>query len=164
MKTLFLLSLVVFVGCGKAPKQSSGYKSLISNVVNDSYFKPYVDLFENYSKGTVKVTTPIAFSKSLGKGQSAVCHREVNNNYILINEFYWQRIDENQRTTLIFHELGHCELNLEHDDLWFEANNEKGIGEFCPTTLMRTSSINEYESPRCIEGNEEYYYNELFTR
>jgi len=38
---------------------------------------------------------------------------------VIINQEVWNRFNAKQRKTLIFHELGHCLLGLEHSDHGF---------------------------------------------
>lgn len=42
---------------------------------------------------------------------------------VVIDEPYWNRVDENEREYLVFHELGHCILGREHLD----TKDENGI-------------------------------------
>lgn len=45
-----------------------------------------------------------------------VCYRNGTARAIFIKKWYWNKIDSTSRKTLLFHELGHCILDLEHRD------------------------------------------------
>ena len=42
---------------------------------------------------------------------------------VVIDEPYWDRVDETEREYLVFHELGHCLLSRDHDDTQDENGN-----------------------------------------
>jgi hypothetical protein len=71
---------------------------------------------------------------------------------IEIDQAYWQdpTTTENEKISLIFHELGHCDLNRNHDESLRQDGYPKSL--MCPYNL----SFFDEES--------EYYYAELFGR
>lgn len=62
-------------------------------------------------------------------------------NRVLILRSFWDSADETSRWALVFHELGHCELDREHLDT-LDDNQ-------CPISLMRWEIIS---APFCIEA------------
>ena len=42
---------------------------------------------------------------------------------VIVDEQYWNRISDNEREYLVFHELGHCILEKEHNDEQDENGN-----------------------------------------
>ena len=43
-----------------------------------------------------------------------LCNRTTNNRAIIIDQDYWITRSDNKKELLVFHELGHCSLNLGH--------------------------------------------------
>lgn len=46
---------------------------------------------------------------------------------VIIDDKYWNRITEKEKEYIVFHELGHCLLNREHNDTKDENGNCKSI-------------------------------------
>lgn len=114
----------------------------------DKEFKPYVTRFE-YFYGK-KVSTSIEFTDKLkGDDWVGVCY--YFSNHVQIDRKFWREVDEATREELIFHELGHCELELEHDET---------IGEnFCPNSIMYPHVFSA-----CYKRNKLKYIKELFDK
>jgi hypothetical protein len=72
---------------------------------------------------------------------------------ILIDEYYWEQIDYWRKEMIVFHELGHCELDLDHDN---GITTEKFYSR--PLSIMYEDVIPDYFFYR------EEYIAELFTR
>ena len=71
-------------------------------------FAKYIDVFE---QGTHhRVHTDISFGEVSHKDWNGEC----KNGKIIINPKRWELFDDTLREVLILHELGHCELNLNH--------------------------------------------------
>ena len=66
-------------------------------------------------------------------------------------------MSEERRQELIFHELGHCELNLDHDETYNETDN-------CPTSIMNPFVFGDYGVDNCYTPKFNYYINQLFGR
>lgn len=67
---------------------------------------------------------------------------------ITVDKEYWATIPELQREALMYHELGHCAMGLEHD----EAKIENG----CPRSVMFP-----YLFVNCYNSFRDYYISEL---
>jgi hypothetical protein len=65
------------------------------------------------------------------KNAVGVCHTDTG--FIEILKPYWDQANFTQREILIMHELGHCALDLDHD------NSE---GFFGPNSIMRSEVLN----------------------
>lgn len=67
-----------------------------------------------------KVTVPIIFSPvRLSETTTGVCFGFQSPKFtriIVLDEQYWETISYWYKEAIIFHELGHCELDLEHDE------------------------------------------------
>lgn len=98
---LFYILLPLCVACG-APD-------------NDPRFNVYQDAFNADARehGIAMQRISVSFDEELPFSMRAVCR---DSSYILINEKHWRAMREVDRLRLIYHELGHCQLNLSHDD------------------------------------------------
>ncbi len=144
MKYIILLLLI---GCGsgeiKLPKDT------------DPTFTPYIHEFQKAWGKDIK--TPINFG-DMDKGIAGVCHSWTNGHTeIEIDKDFWDYAMEYQKEVLIFHELGHCELDRRHDFGTVELD-----GNTCPSSVMRTPLFHIYEIFDCYELNRDYYIEELF--
>lgn len=110
----------------------------------------YADRFESiYGR---EVNIKVTFG-SLKENNVGVCIYGVNREIILDREF-WDEITDAGREELIFHEFGHCILNLGHDSTFVLIN-----GNVMPKSIMY---------PYIIGGtvyldNRGYYLEELKT-
>ena len=75
-------------------------------------FKPFVQDFEH--EFGVTVDEKIMFEENLEPDRSATCFP--HNGTIFIRPSIWKRLTPGQKEVLLYHELGHCYLGLEHDN------------------------------------------------
>ncbi len=114
------------------------------NTSVDPAFVDYKHRFErHYGK-------PVSVGINFGEMENAVgvCYYVTGN--IEIDKDYWDSVGESAREELIFHELGHCVLNKEH--------NEYMMGD-CPASIMYPEL-----TPGCYDKHKEYYIKELFDK
>lgn len=69
---------------------------------------------------------------------------------IAIDPDYWNKASDEKRESLIFHELGHCFLGLDH--------NDKVFGDGCAKSIMNSFEI----SDECYWLHREEYMVDLF--
>lgn len=147
-RTLFLIS--VFVGCGK--------NDPVYNVAPD--FQPYVDRFiDQAAQRGIDIDfddtgLSIVFREAAMTESSGVCR---GNHEIEIEKLFWDDLTDEEKEGLIFHELGHCELDRRH------KNDLLANGEWA--SRMRGSPIPD-DLSAVINYNEErreYYIEELFN-
>lgn len=156
LSLLVLLLLGWLVSCGKSAGDVIDGDGAPVPVPTDSRFDSYVQSFED-EYGS-KVTVPIVF-KATERGHAGVCikwtngYREIN-----INKIYWDSINELQREQLIYHELGHCVLDLGHVDNHFWSFIWR-----CPVSIMRSWAFSSREVDKCYDREYNYYMNELFN-
>lgn len=144
-KLLLLLAVTVLVAaCGRPP---------LPVYQIETEFQPFVIEFEQAYN--VKVNVGIVFNDSLAKDQgiSGVCHSYNTNNihnWIEIDTNYWNYSNYYGKQQLIYHELGHCVLGLQHDN----RLGTIGIYTNIPLSIMYYRSM----------GNNIYYsiYNEYY--
>jgi hypothetical protein len=158
MRLVLILSLFL-VGCGI----TSGNPGGPTGDVKDSDLIPYYTRFLNYNKVITHQDVPpapsleIKFSDSLGGRVIGLCtwygngHRSVQ-----IAKWFWQSHGESAKEQLMFHELGHCLLDRQHNDTMVysvDANQQVAL-----------SVMNSYHlSSSLYEGNYDSYIKELFT-
>ena len=71
---------------------------------------------------------------------------------IQINSDYWYSYTPEQKEQLVYHELGHCVLNKEHDNT---------LRENCPNSIMRSYMFNTYEINECYLPEHNHYMENL---
>lgn len=128
-----LLIPVCLVSCAKVPV--------------DQAFSPYVERFEAVT-GAFN-DTPISFGNVVRPAIGTCTRYNDGYKYVTINRSFWDRATDDQKEYLIFHELGHCVLNISHND---KTNNG------CPVSIMTKY---EFGDTDCYRFNKAYYFNEL---
>jgi len=127
-KILFLLTVIfIFQNCKKNP--DIGAESGVYQV--DPVFESYVQEFiqEGAKRGkTIDFTDSgliVEFSDGIVSNASGFCY--VGEHHVVIDKSEWTTLSENIRGFLLFHELGHCELDRGHTNLKFSNNVWKSI-------------------------------------
>lgn len=123
-------------------------------------FQEYVDRFieEAAKRGkTIDFTDSglsIQFRDAVSKESGGVCY--LGQHRIEIEKFFWDDANDLQREGLIFHELGHCELDRRH------RNDLLSNGEWA--SRMRGDPIPEGQTipVNTVGTRRDYYINELF--
>jgi hypothetical protein len=110
MRVVVTLSVLALLGCGQAfsvdPRTISGV---------DEEFVPYVDAYLRFKGRRMSYDIPIRFA-DLENDKAGKCtiwssgHRQIQ-----IDSYLWHNVlDEGAKYQLVFHELGHCDLNRGH--------------------------------------------------
>lgn len=118
--------------------------------------RPYVDQYEKDS-GTKVVGVTIRFGEIPNEKHVGICYKTIDpfggaKREIVIRKEYFDKITENQRMVLIYHELGHCYLNRGHLDEKISEGQFKGM----PKSIMY---FKNFGYPEEMDG---IYKNELF--
>ena len=124
-------------------------------------FDKYVQAFEvEYGEKIVDLDISFGDPKIyfLPKEVKAIAACMINWGYmgskkIVIDASFWDRITEDSREQLIFHELGHCVLGLDHIDK---------IKKGCPVSIMNSYAFSQDEIVKCYIPNKRIYFNRLF--
>ena len=149
MKTTTLnLILLCLVGCGINKVE----KHELSPVFVEADLLEYVELFEDYYGVDVNITVGFTTLEGIVVG---VCRKWSNGKkevYVDIDFYEEYKEDYYAIHQLVWHELGHCIFNLEHDIDF--------IGEI-PETVMYPYVFGTLQ---LYEDNFQYYMNELETR
>lgn len=86
--------------------------------------------------------------KSPSVGLCSIKNGEVR---ITIDRAFWDTIGEEQREHLMYHELGHCAMGLDHDN--------SIMGNNCPKSMMYP-----YLFVNCYLNHRDYYISELRSK
>lgn len=111
MKTLLLASLLLLTACGAQLQSTQDPRAFSST---DPTFQPYINKYITYKGSALSYDIPIQFT-DLPRYTVGLCTRWSNGyRQIQIDTGYWDQLDEGARQEVITHELGHCDLNLNH--------------------------------------------------
>lgn len=153
MKQFMLHALLVlsYVSCGH-----NG--ALLNDLINDGeggpdYTATTNPVFVEYLVELgLESTTPVIFS-DLSKSKAttaAVCvkwnsgHKEIR-----VRKNYWDTIDRKHRLSLLAHEIGHCDYDLDHNDEILEDG--------CPASIMASMNF----GGSCFKKHYNYYMEEF---
>jgi len=142
-------------------------------------FKVYVDDFKKRSN--IKeisyniVFGKLSYSKNGKKGVIGTCN--FVSERITIDTKYWKKSTNIEKESLIFHELGHCQLNRQHTSpktsdgsiMYYIENigyilgileTKEDLIDGCPASHMHPYDI----SNECLWAHRDYYNKELFNK
>lgn len=123
-------------------------------LVIDPDLQEYITRFEN--DGDIKITNLVASFGNPGSNKNpdlltvGVCKTGIGAPNIVILKSYWESIDDLQREQLMYHELGHCILDRNHDSRTING---------CAFSIMHPYMISE----NCYEPARDVYVGELFN-
>ena len=159
MKASLLLSLMLLSSCGNPfslIKDLRKHTDPRPTLTTNPMFIKYINEFEaEYGRTIGDIPINFAF---ISKPQTAAwCNEwDYGEKNIEVSESHWNNMSEKRRQELIFHELGHCELNLDH--------NENYESDSCPTSIMNPYVFNDYGVDNCYTPKFNYYMRQLFGR
>lgn len=137
----------------------------------DPQLAPYADEWMNLAKDngiTFKNKVTIGFEKInrgyvVGQCWYGGFWREID-----IDFGYWTNLDQNEKDSLLWHELSHCYCGRSHDygkDKPYGDDVEKAYGvadgfmvDGCPKSLMFPEVVNSF----CFQLHSDYYEKEMF--
>ena len=124
--------------------------------ITDDAFVPYVKEFEKVCK--IKTGSIVSFGNNFEKNVIGYC--TPSNKNIKINKRYWDTATDYEKEMLIFHELGHCDLDRDHKEGWYiQIVDGKEVARI-PISIMGAQLfyVNTYITHR------DYYLEELFGK
>lgn len=134
IRNSLLVLVLMLSGCGPFHRQP---------IVNEE-LRPYLDKYLDYKEqqlGTREYHPMDIMFVSLDDTSVGRCYWYPR--MIQIDQEYWDIASEKSRESLMFHELGHCDLDRDHSN---------------PDSLMEAYLINAFK----FAQNELYYIQELF--
>lgn len=139
---LRILVLGLFLLCAACAKENERFSYI------DPEIAPYVDIYREYKAdrlGIHGIRKMNIFFAEQEYPRVGVCVKWSNGDFdIQIDKRYWDYASDLDREVLILHELGHCDLGLEHSD---------------PSSIMEPYHIGAEN----YLANQNYYINELFS-
>lgn len=103
-KMISILILICLISCGTEAEPTNVY---IQGKYDWSWY---------HVNFPVPVTTDIIFGKTSEPDAAGTCYKSSRGSYIAIDQEYWDKVGHRRRTQLIWHELGHCQLDMEHNN------------------------------------------------
>lgn len=140
-----LLLVLPFILIGCAPQVQTTDPGAFNSI--DPAFVPYYNSFDAMY-GT-KVATPIAFVAQKYPTVGECMKYSDGHRQIEVDPDYWEYLDPQSRTVLIYHELGHCVFNRLH--------NWDTFADGCPLSIMQ---FDDFGDP-CYSLHEADYMAEL---
>jgi hypothetical protein len=113
---------------------------------------PMIRIFEKDFR--VKVTVPVEFD-DLEPRLAGVCiFHDDGFRQVKINRKVWAELNEEQKEILVYHELVHCELRIDHvQPLHYESG--------CPISIMKPSIFTKHQAVTCFKQNRDFYLSEI---
>lgn len=163
---LLFLGITILSGCGINLKRDLIVKdgnALRQFQTTNPTFNTYVESFNTYGKSytgnaNFKVTdVPINFGDTENPSFEGVCftYPASGKSEIIIRKEWWDSVNDDYRESLLFHELGHCSLNREHQNITHESG-----GRTHKESIMNQIIIN----PVDYKSYKVQYLTELFTQ
>ena len=155
MKTI-LLSVFILSGCGAVIDDLRHKPTKDFDWVSDATLTPYLQRFADYYKvKTSHIATEYADLNIDDKHTVGLCWSyDDGARKIQIDAEYWNVTTDNGKEQLIWHELGHCALNLEHDETLIYRDDYGSI----PKSIMYPSVFGD---SYFYEDLKDYYFKEL---
>jgi hypothetical protein len=144
----YILIIVLLSGCDKIGNSEPELLVYLSRFINDAS-----DHNVGYSESPIQ----LVFSDDLG-GSAGRCSKDKHIRNlkketqlkVQILKSYWDNLNDNDKELLMYHELGHCLLNREH--------NEIILSDGSPKSIMRSHLIEGFYT----DVSKPYYLLELF--
>jgi hypothetical protein len=160
MKASLLLSLMLLASCGNPFNLHKDVRKHVDprpTLTTNPIFIKYINEFEAEYGQTIS-DIPVNFAFISEPQTIAWCNEwDSGEKSIEVSESHWNSMSEERRQQLIEHELGHCELNLDHDETYDPIDN-------CPTSIMNPYVFGNYGITNCYLPKHDYYMRQLFKR
>jgi hypothetical protein len=118
----------------------------------DKEFSPHVIEFQREFRQVVRM--PINFGIEEPQLAGVCLVMEDGFRQILINKKTWGSLSHDQKEELIFHELGHCKLNLGHIEGQYLKTG-------CPLSLMAPVLFSKHQALACYSRHKDYYLGQI---
>lgn len=107
LTVVLFFSCLILIGAIKLPSSRFG--------TFNSYMRNFVEAGRSVGVDVDLSGVNIMFLWELPHDAAGLCHTSTKT--VVILKPYWDKINESERETLIFHELGHCVLGKDHNNL-----------------------------------------------
>lgn len=158
--TLYIISFVLFIA-SCTPEENS-----LSNINVSEDFEPYVTSFieEGAKRGydidfeDTGLSIVFGHTPNASASCSEIAGHDWGSHQIIINREAWKVLNDSLKERLIFHELGHCELNRSHKNDKFNDGSWASIMRGDPLT-----GVDEKLPIPYFGFRKSYYVDELFN-
>jgi hypothetical protein len=113
--------------------------------IHDEELKPYVEYIQNYYGDILYGSY---YFKDIPDKVIGLCNH-YDPKTITVDPEAWQQLSSGQKWALMLHEMGHCMLDKDHNDL--------KLLDQCPASIMNTYLV----TTDCYTRHMEYYWEEL---
>ena len=141
-----IISLLFLISCSKL----NYFKVEKTITFENKKLQKYVDDFQDLYGQKLKKTKSIQFTDLRRPHVAGMCN--IKSRRIYLNTPNWRRNSDTKNRTVVYHELGHCELGRGH--VFYDEKRWT-----CSPSLMAWNGV----SDRCFKKYYDYYINELFT-
>lgn len=157
--TLYALALILlFASCASEEPD-------LPNIFVEDAFEPYVESFisEGAKRGynidfeDTGLTIIFGHTPNASASCSEIAGHDHGSHQIMVNKKAWQTLNDSLRERLIFHELGHCELNRTHKNDKFADGSWQSIMRGDPMT-----EVDERLPIPYFGFRRDYFIDELF--
>lgn len=158
-KWVLFLAAQSLVACGERTRElANDFKEVFKNppasisVANE--LKPYFQAFSRDILKGEKVTGIGAKFGAIKRPAVAMCYVYTDGTRVIeIDQEYWNLATKIQRVTMMYHELGHCFLDLDHNDTLIDLWPYEQV----PESIMFPSLLPDI----LLQQFKEHYFQEL---
>lgn len=112
MKYVLIPIALMLTACGQGFQTHSDPRTIVGV---DPEFAPYVQSYTGYKGRGLNYDIPIQFADLQGNTVGLCTRWSSGERQIQIDRDYWNNyLDDGEKYEVIFHELGHCDLNRDH--------------------------------------------------
>ncbi len=111
----YLLLATLLAGCASMNRTEGIYSDILD-------FNAYTDAYLNYKQIYIGRGADFSIEVIYGNTEFPTvgqCYRTADRNAsreVIINPAFWARSNDEDRLELIFHEMGHCDMDFEHQE------------------------------------------------
>ena len=153
MSIITLLLLVSFNAVADEEMAYTNAPPRVREVVPE--LEAYVSKFED--EFGVKVRFPVRFYVAADNAVASCVRWENGARMVRVDVRRYPPLSDVRKELVVYHELGHCSLNLPHNDEEVEFENVKGKW---PASIMRSMLFDDIEA-LVYKTNRSYYVKEL---
>lgn len=143
MQYVCLIVLILLSACGKAQVSTDG------GAIVDSELAPYFDRFDSDIGANTSGINAYMAPQTYPTIAQCILYSNGRRD-IQVDPTIWNNADDSAREQILFHELGHCALFLDHISTLNSSN--------CPVSVMYPYAFGDSS---CYLNNRQVYYDEL---
>ncbi len=146
MRIVFLLFILIATGCARPASDPGAFNTI------DPTFNQYYASF-SAAENNAQFYMPIALVSQVSPIVGRCVVYDDGHRQIEIDPAFWMGADQDTRTVLVWHELGHCVFNRTHNHSYFVDSG----GNYCAFSIMNPYIFGD----PCFTNNRVAYEQEL---